>query len=119
MYGSIINQYVDSNTVPEVGMGATVCGWTDRHAATITNVVRYKSGERRGEIREVHVTYDIATRVDTNGQSESQRYTFETDPDGFEVEFTRRADGRYVLKGATSGRRLVIGHRDHYYDYSF
>lgn len=99
---------------PEVGMGATILMWTDRHAATVTKV----SASRK----QVTVQEDKATRTDNLGMTDSgQEYTFEPNPDAPERVYTLRKNGAWVRQGEPlrGGQRLAIGHRDHYYDFSF
>jgi len=109
--GSLINHVMSQSTGIrdhaniKPGDGATMLGWTDRHAATVVKVTR----------TQVHVRRDKATRTDTNGQSEVQSWTFEPDPNAPVLIYRRRKDGS--LKGAYG--QLVVGHRDEYYDYSF
>lgn len=114
MYGSLNNMLAgsDPEIVPKVGMGATMIGWTDRHAYTVVEV---KSA------RHVVVQRDAVKRVDMNGISESQRYEFSADPEGEMYEVTRRKNGRWVIKGESmkNGTKFVIGHREEYFDYSF
>ena len=68
--GSLINHVISgtTNLAPAVGMGVTILGWSDRHAATIVEVS--PDGKRVGIVR------DVATRTDSNGMSESQSYSF-------------------------------------------
>jgi hypothetical protein len=96
---------------PEVGMGATVLGWSDRHAGTVIEVS--KSGKR------IKVRLDKATRIDKNGMSESQEYTYEPDPDGTEYTFSLRQDGKWRLVGEAKGKTVALGYRRHYHDFSF
>jgi len=119
--GSMINHLksreVKGEPIPTTGMGATILGWTDRHAATIINW--------DGKI--LSVQRDKATRKDSNGMSESQKYTFEPQPDSAVYTFKKDAKGlwREVAKSEkgrwvyTNGNGLRIGERDEYYDYSF
>jgi hypothetical protein len=100
---------------PEVGMGATILGWTDRNPATIVGVQRFKSGQRKGEIRAVEVQEDHAVRTDQNGMSECQSYDFSPNEDAAVLVFRKRKDGRF----GDSSASLRIGSRDKYYDYSF
>jgi hypothetical protein len=104
---------------PEVGMGATLCLWSDSHAYTITEVIRYKSGKNAGKIRAVIARRDIAKRIDKNGMSESQDYEYETDLNARAEVFTLRKNGRYLAEGGDGGTRLAIGFRREYYDFSF
>lgn len=111
--GSLINHIQANNvlTTPEVGMGATILGWTDRHACTIVAV--HLAGKR------IAVTRDIAHRVDKNGMSEVQEYEYTTNPEAAWQYFTLRKGGEYIAQGSRSGSRLSIGRRSHYHDFSF
>ena len=101
------------NTVidPEIGMGATVCYWSDRHAGTIIEVSKNC----------VLVQHDKAIRTDSNGMSDMQTYSYERNPQGQVMEFTLRKNGRWIQRGSDmkNGVSLVIGHRREYYDFSF
>lgn len=114
MTGSLVNHLMDrtQDPAPEVGMGATLLGWTDRHAATIVEVPNERT---------VVVQADTATRTDNNGMSDAQSYDYAANPDAPRVTYTLRKNGRWVRKGESSknGARLSIGHRSSYYDYSF
>ena len=99
---------------PEIGMGATVCLWTDRHAATVVEVKRFRRGARAGQVREVTVQRDIATPTHA-GMTDAQGYTYERDPEGKLSVF--RADRHGRFRGA--GSSLAVGHRSEYYDFSF
>ena len=113
--GSFYNNLMQNSKhpTPEVGMGATKLSWTDRTAGTIVAV---SNSGKKLTWRE-----DKVTRVDTNGMSDSQTYTYEQDPDGYDEEFSLRKNGRWVKVGTpmTWGTTLGLGHRSHYYDYSF
>ena len=118
MYGSLVNQLYDGNASDfasqvKVGDGATVLYYSDRHAATVTEVTN--------DGKTVAVKEDKATRADTNGMSDAQRYTYERDTNGREMTFTLRKNGRYVMKGQgmKNGLAVRLGTRNHYYDYSF
>lgn len=90
-----------------IGYGATVCYWTDRRAATIINMTRCT----------ITVQLDEATRIDQNGISENQQYSYKADPKGQVMIFRKNKYGRYI--GARGGAVLRVGERDEYYDYSF
>jgi hypothetical protein len=110
--GSLINKLADESTQstkPEVGMGATVILWSDRKAATIIEVS--KTAHR------VVVQFDTATRVDSNGMSDAQSYTYEPNPEGGVETYSRRRDGSYRVVGGQG--RLLLNVRDAYHDYSF
>ncbi len=104
--GSLIN-HIESRfaqPTPEVGMGATILGWTDRYPATIVKVTPCQ----------VHVQEDFAVRTDSNGMSESQEYEYSPNPKAH-VEIFRK-----TKRGWRSGSRcLSIGRREKYYDFSF
>jgi hypothetical protein len=105
--GSVINHIYSRvvGTTPEVGMGATILCWTDRHAGTIIRVTR----------TQVHVQEDNATRTDSNGMSENQDYAYEADPQGKVHVFQTTKKG-YRNR---AGNGLLIGTREKYHDYSF
>lgn len=93
---------------PEVGMGATICAWTDRYAGTVIKVGPYG--------KTVIIQEDKAERTDNNGMSESQHYSYSADPNGriFKARYGKR--GWRVIGG---GYGVVIGTRCKYHDYSF
>ena len=113
--GSLFNNLMQDSKhpTPEVDMGATILSWTDRTAGTIVAVS--KSGKKLTWQR------DKVTRTDDNGMSDSQTYTYEQDPNGYDQEFSLRKGGRWVKVGYSihDGTSLGIGHRSEYYDYSF
>lgn len=126
--GNVFN-HLDSRAVRGepalyVGMGATMLQWTDRHAATIIAIKVIR------KVTYAIVTRDTATRTDKNGMSESQEYTYSSNPNGTEYIFKKHPKtgfwkevrmngktGRYVQMSTGTG--LKIGVRDEYYDYSF
>ncbi len=124
--GSLVN-YININdrdtTVPEVGMGVTFYHWSDRTAGTIQEI-----NEIRGRTY-IGITGDEATRIDDNGFSECQDYTFTQHPDRPLSWYRRPQDGldwESVRLNPDTGRwgksgnsSIRIGHRDHYYDFSF
>jgi hypothetical protein len=117
MTGSFQNRIMESSQQqdPEVGMGATITRYTDREAGTIVEVIRFKTGQRAGEVKAVVVQYDRATRTDSNGMSDAQSYEYEADPNGGLVTVKLGRDGRY----GDSASGLRIGSRDKHHDYSF
>ena len=122
-FGSINNLLLSgTNGEPEpvVGMGATILMYSDRHAASIIRVEKFKSGPHKGEPRSIFVQEDAFVRTDANGMSESQSYAFSADPKGRVSEFSVRYGGdrkRWVEKDGTN--RLRIGEREKYHDFSF
>lgn len=124
--GSVVN-HIHSRAVigqpePEVGMGATLLGWTDRHAATIVAV------ETVGKALIVTVQEDTARRTDKNGFSETQTWEFARNPDAFKLHYRRAENGMWARVryndetkrwNKVDGGGLMIGRREHYYDPSF
>lgn len=111
--GSFVNNTMISGTgaiVPEVGMGVTEYGWTNRHAHTIIEV---KSP------RLIVVQSATAIRTDSNGMSDAQQYRFEPNPNGRKQVLSLRKDGKWRVRSAESSNSFVLGHRSEYYDYSF
>lgn len=110
--GSLINHVMSRTATPEpeVGMGCTLLMWTDRRAATITEVVSK---------RKIGIVFDEAIRTDGGGITENQHYRYE--PGKGETEYyTLRRNGRWVREGESAkGSALQIGVRSEYYDYSF
>jgi hypothetical protein len=93
---------------PAVGMGCTLILYTDRHPYTVVEV---PSPTR------IIIQRDTAIRTDKNGQSDSQTYRYERNPDGEKLIVTLRKDGRWkVLK---AGQVVALGHREQHYDFSF
>jgi len=119
-YGSLFNylQAGSAQREPQVGDGATYLGWSDRNAYTIVEIICYKSGEQKGQIKAVKVTRDIAKRTDGHGMSDSQGYEYTTNPNAPVKTFTKRKNGKFIQQGSDYGM-LAIGYRDEYYDYSF
>lgn len=104
-----MNQIVSEQIVPVIGMGATICSYSDREAATIIQVTN--NGKR------IVLQVDQATRTDTNGMSEMQTYSFKEDLDGKIFIATMRKDGGFMV--SNTKRRVSIGQRNKYYDFSF
>ena len=105
--GSLTNHVLTGpgQAEPAVGMGATICCWTDRHAGTIVKVTPCQ----------VHVQEDNAVRTDSNGMSECQTYAYEPNPNAPITVFRKTKRGWR----SKCGRGLVIGKRMEFYDYSF
>lgn len=104
--GSLVNHILSRSGVPaEIGMGATICGWTDRYPATIVKVTP----------TQVHVQEDDYKRTDNNGISESQEYEY------FRNENSRVQIFRKTKRGLRdkNGSYLSVGTRERYYDFSF
>lgn len=105
--GSLINHSMASPAViePHVGMGVTMLGWTDRNAGTVVKVTP----------KTCHVQADKVTRIDDNGMSEQQEYTYEPNPQGAITVFRKTKRG---WKSAY-GTYLRLNGRNTYRDFSF
>ena len=113
----VMSLQTEGQPEPTVGMGATLLGWTDRYAATVTMI----------EAGIVTVQEDYAKRVDANGMSDVQTYEYTPDARGLvhhycfrnnfweAVQLNERTK-RWVRK---DGYGLRLGERCHYYDYSY
>ncbi len=101
--------WTEETAKPQIGMGATHLGWTDRTPYTIISIS--KSG------KSFVMQEDKSTRTDKNGMSDAQSYTHESNPEGRtrEVRMTKR--GWRI--GGVRGDKVLVGVRTRYYDYSF
>lgn len=122
--GSLVNHLMSSssNTEPNIGTPATLLSWSDRDAATVTNVFT-KNGRNI-----VEVTYDISTVVRGSTADGSAVYRYERDPSGSVRYFRREKTGEWVCvrKNEDTGRwvksgqsGILLGHRETYRDPSF
>ena len=102
---------LSTNPAPEVGMGATLCFWTDRRAGTVIAVTP----------KTLTVREDRAIRTDGYGMSDCQTYRYEPNEEGRIYEFSLRKNGRWVQRGYSigSGTILRLGSRETYHDYGF
>jgi len=112
---SIVN-WIQGNSIsikPQVGMGATLLMWSDRHPYTI-----HKISE---DNKKLWASLDNYKRIDNNGFSEIQDYEYwnenEKNPDRWQL-FTFRKDNRWHQGTKLSGTVLSIGHREEYYDFT-
>lgn len=114
MQGNLISRLMEQSAQPEpkVGMGATITCWSDRHAATIVDIIRFKYGKHAGQPKFVIVQQDRAERTDANGMSDCQTYQYFPNPNAERRQFKYSPS-----RGCCDG--LVIGVRREYHDYSF
>lgn len=119
--GSLVNHLLSNARGPEpvVGMGCTMLYWSDRTAATVIEV------NHKG--RYIVVQEDRAVRVDDFGMSEHQEYEFKPNPSGSTYIYRKMSNGLWIqhYRNGQTGRlnkasgQLILGRRDHYYDFSF
>jgi hypothetical protein len=131
--GSFVN-WAQSGTrgqpEPEVGMGVTFLGWTDRHPGTIHAIFS------DDKFLYIEVSGDDYQRVDNNGMSECQDYEYTSRPDRGRQTWRRDLNNSNapfvgVIKNNKTGRgqrkwlksqgstRIRIGQREKYHDFSF
>lgn len=110
-FGSLTNQLMEGSVpVPEVGMGVTRLGWSDRRPYTIVKVISPKK---------IVVQEDDAKRTDDNGMSECQTYEYTRNDKNPEVTLTLRSYGWRQVGDGKNGEGWRIGERSRYHDYSF
>jgi len=99
-------------TIPQVGMGATQCVGSDRRAYTVVEIIND---------RKIVLQRDKVKRIDSNGFSTEQKYSYEPNPNGHEVVVTLRKNGRWCEVGEAidNGVQYVVGHRKEYDDPHF
>lgn len=120
--GSLFNHLMTRSAapvMPKVGDGATICGWTDRYAATVVAV----------EKNVVTVRQDHARRTDSNGMSEMQEYEYTPNPNGSTYAFrysVKKGKWDQVYFNSPTGRWKIVdgkgvwfGTRNQYHDFSF
>jgi hypothetical protein len=110
VYGNIVNRIQEDagNVKPEIGMGCTLIWWSDREAGTITKVS--PSGKT------IEFQIDTATRIDSNGMSDSQSYAFAPNPKSAVYTARMRKNGQFKTK---AGQVVKIGYRSKYHDFGF
>ena len=107
----ISNVLVDAtqNVIPTVGMGITICSYSDRHAGTITKVS--PSGKT------FWYKQDDAERIDNNGIGDAQTYKYTFNEKMPNEKVTMRKNGQWRATG--TNYYIALDVRDEYYDYSF
>jgi hypothetical protein len=98
------------------GHPATICMWTDRDPATVVEVLRFKSGDRKGQVRGVVVTMDHWKVVSGSESDGSAEYEYTSRPEGDRLTFLMTKKG-LVRQGSRD--RLSLGSRRRYFDPSF
>ena len=126
---SLVNNIYSRMTVgapaPVVGMAATTLAWTDRHAATVTEVTELKSKVWAYEIK---VVEDKVMVIAGSTHDGSATFAFVSDPTGYaDIYRLDRKTGVWVRMYINPGTDrlikgrggLILGRRDHHVDPSF
>jgi hypothetical protein len=99
----------------KVGHGVTIVYYSDRYPGTIIEI--------DPKLRWIKVQEDHFERIDNNGMSESQFYTFSRNPNGNIHIFKRTRKDKlvYTSNGLYYdwGTKLSFAGRRAYYDYSY
>lgn len=96
------------NLVPEVGLGCTVCYYSDRRAATVTKII---------SPCKIEVTCNQTRCIDYY----DGKYEILPELEGKEKVFTKRRNGYWVMEGQPykDGVLLMLHYQSHYIDPSF
>ena len=84
---SLVNHIMTTNSnqlTPEVGMGVTLCSWTDRKAGTIIAIDK----------NIIYIREDLSVRTDKNGMSEAQTYEYSPNSNGQMYIFKQDRSGK-------------------------
>lgn len=96
------------NLVPEVGLGCTICYYSDKRAATVTRII---------SPCKIEVTFNRVKCIDYyDGQYEVLK-----ELEGSPKVFTKRRNGRWVAEGQSckDGVLLMLHYQHHYIDPNF
>jgi len=110
-YGSLTNA-IENQTrslKPEVGMGVTELCYSDRHPYTVVKILSEKK---------IQVKPDTAIRIDKNGASESQEYTYQICEEAEPITLRLNKHGGWKQVGNPDGWTYFIGEREEYYDFT-
>lgn len=94
---------------PSIGMGVTILHYTDRTAGTIIEVS--PTGKT------IKFQLDKVTRVDKNGMSDSQEYSYEPNPQAEVHTAYLTRHGQWKVR--RQGYGVLLDCRRYYHDYSF
>jgi hypothetical protein len=122
--GSLVNALyaLESVKVPNIGDGATILSWTDRHPATVIDI------EEKGRYVYVTTQDDNYHRVDKNGMSDAQTYLYSPNPEGAirHWRINQRGETDRVSINPETGRwnkwgsgGIYFGRREKFHDFSF
>lgn len=94
---------------PTVGMGATRCYYSDRHAYTIVKVSPSN--------KTFWMQRDEAKRADKRGMCDQQDYNYTPDTNAPMVRVYKAQSGKWRVRGG--GETVILDWRGESYDYSF
>lgn len=96
------------NLVPEVGLGCTICYYSDKRAATVTKII---------SPCKIEVTFNKTKCIDYY----SGDYEILPELEGAPKVFTKRRNGYWVSEGQPfkGGVLLMLHYQNHYIDPSF
>ena len=96
------------NLVPEVGLGCTICYYSDKRAATVTKII---------SPCKIEVTFNKTKCIDYY----SGDYEILPELEGAPQVFTKRRNGYWVSEGQPfkGGVLLMLHYQNHYIDPSF
>lgn len=96
------------NLVPEVGLGCTICYYSDKRAATVTKIV---------SPCKIEVTFNKTKCIDYY----AGEYEILPELEGGPKVFTKRRNGYWVAEGQAykGGVLLMLHYQNHYIDPSF
>lgn len=96
------------NLVPEVGLGCTICYYSDKRAATVTKII---------SPCKIEVTFNKTKCIDYY----SGDYEILPELEGAPKVFTKRRNGYWVSEGQPfkGGVLLMLHYQSHYIDPSF
>lgn len=137
-YGSVVNRIMESGRIADdakivVGLGATVCHWSDRSPVTVVAVRRGKDGrvaeiDTRGDhvgpnkltwpAQDYDITPATVDEVDESGRP-TRVQTWRVDRNGRIRSTYVNENGRRVMSPKNGGSGLSLGSRDYYQDPSF
>ena len=113
--------------MPEVGMGVTEVGWSDRHPYEIVEVIsprkirlRAMSAERDPTWKPDIIVGGFSGHCVNNGE---QRWTLKSNPTASTRLATKRKNGKWIWVGQRSigsdAVGLQLGKAVYFYDYNF
>lgn len=114
-----------ASVTPSVGMGITVCGWSDRNAGTIVRVspsgkTIWAQLDNQELLNGINSGEPDALKMDPGGfvghVSGQQRWKCTPNPAASIGQIRRRKDGSWKDVG---GGRVLVGVRNPHYDFNF